>query len=390
MRSLKIWLTGLVLLFGGCLYPAYGQNSFMAPDIYPVFTNVNGITPVALGFVCTTASGTSNPEFSYQDLLRVTPNADPILLNSAGRPASSGSLVSIYLIPGTNYRITLYAAGTGHTCNGVTVGTQIWQRDGIVGSSEVWSQSGLLITTSVASSRVVIDGHVNIGADTADHGPFLDVGASADVIAAPGLALSGVLRVDGRASTASSSQSKAVAEFYGNQTGPTTGDIQGVQGIAVTSNSSGTVTLAIGSLGGASNNGAGIATTLTGSEGTTTIYGAGGGTTAAAFNAVMAGQIGGAAGVYTNGYGLLIGTFGTGYTNKYGVYVTDTAAVNFFGGGIRIPAIAVSALPACAAGLEGSLRPVTDANSATFNAAVATGGSNHINAFCNGTGWVVH
>lgn len=44
----------------------------------------------------------------------------------------------------------------------------------------------------------------------------------------------------------------------------------------------------------------------------------------------------------------------------------------------------------CNAGNEGVLAAVTDANSATFNAALAGGGANHVLAYCNGTGWTVH
>lgn len=44
----------------------------------------------------------------------------------------------------------------------------------------------------------------------------------------------------------------------------------------------------------------------------------------------------------------------------------------------------------CDAAAEGTMFSVTDANSATFNAALAAGGANHIIGYCNGTAWVVH
>ena len=44
----------------------------------------------------------------------------------------------------------------------------------------------------------------------------------------------------------------------------------------------------------------------------------------------------------------------------------------------------------CGATTEGAAAAVTDANSPTFNAALAGSGSNHMIAYCNGTGWVVH
>jgi hypothetical protein len=100
------------------------------PSIYPVFTNVNGVSPVSRGFVCTEASGTSNPLATYLDSLLVTPNANPIQLNNSGRAVSGTTLIPIFLTA-AQYRITLYAAGTGNLCNGEDVGSLIWQRDNV-------------------------------------------------------------------------------------------------------------------------------------------------------------------------------------------------------------------------------------------------------------------
>lgn len=58
-------------------------------------------------------------------------------------------------------------------------------------------------------------------------------------------------------------------------------------------------------------------------------------------------------------------------------------------GGVRTPAIAIASLPTCNAGAEGLSVPVNNSNTATFNATVAAGGSNHIVAYCNATNWVV-
>lgn len=68
----------------------------------------------------------------------------------------------------------------------------------------------------------------------------------------------------------------------------------------------------------------------------------------------------------------------------------DTGYGTFEAASVRIIPISVSALPTCNAGAEGTIVPVTDANSATFNAAVAGGGANRVLAYCNGTGWTVH
>ncbi len=73
--------------------------------------------------------------------------------------------------------------------------------------------------------------------------------------------------------------------------------------------------------------------------------------------------------------------------------VDPTTATWTFNNAVRIPPVTVATLTGairCAGGTEGYLAPVIDANSATFNAALAGGGANHVIGYCNGTGWVVH
>lgn len=48
-----------------------------------------------------------------------------------------------------------------------------------------------------------------------------------------------------------------------------------------------------------------------------------------------------------------------------------------------------SALPVCSADTEGNSIPVTDATLNTFGSTVAGGGTNHVNAYCDGTNWTV-
>lgn len=62
----------------------------------------------------------------------------------------------------------------------------------------------------------------------------------------------------------------------------------------------------------------------------------------------------------------------------------------YIGTSIVLPVVAASALGTCNGGAEGTLKTVSDANSATFNATVAGSGSNHVLAYCNGTNWTVH
>lgn len=112
--------------------PTFAQSGAIAPTLYPVFLNTDGKTPVANGFLCTTASGTDDAQFTYQDDGISTPNQDPVRLNAAGRAVNGSSLVPLYLNPATPiYRFTLYAAGTSNSCNGTPVGAQIMQQDGM-------------------------------------------------------------------------------------------------------------------------------------------------------------------------------------------------------------------------------------------------------------------
>lgn len=110
----------------------FGQNSgWLIVGVPPSFLNASGLA-AASARLCTTTTGTSTSLATYSDaaLGSVLPN--PIVLNSVGIPTTNGTTqTSVYGQPGYSYRITLYANGTGNTCNGTAVGTQIWQRDGI-------------------------------------------------------------------------------------------------------------------------------------------------------------------------------------------------------------------------------------------------------------------
>lgn len=132
-------LTAILVLASGS--SLLGQNTGeLLPPIYPVFTAANGTTPLALGFICTTATGTSTNLATYSEPTNTTANANPILLNSTGRAVSGATLIRIYL-GAASYRITLYAAGTGNTCNGTTVGTQIYQEDGVYNLGQLMTLS---------------------------------------------------------------------------------------------------------------------------------------------------------------------------------------------------------------------------------------------------------
>src|SRR3990167_1361859 len=132
LRSIAaIGLVLLVLLLMASSHELFGQNNgAMMPWAWPAFPNASGSGPAANGFVCTTATGTTTPLATFSEQTLTTANANPITLNAAGRPVSGANEIRIFL-QAESYRITVYAAGTGNTCNGTTVGAQIRQVDNV-------------------------------------------------------------------------------------------------------------------------------------------------------------------------------------------------------------------------------------------------------------------
>lgn len=138
MRALHAMLRAAVFMFAlGFMLLfviaglSYGQGSPL-PSVQNQFFGATGLA-APLGFVCTSVSGASTPLLStFRDVALTTANQNPIRLNAAGRPSFSNAEVSVFLQAAT-YRITLHAAGTGSTCNGVTVGAVLRTADGISG-----------------------------------------------------------------------------------------------------------------------------------------------------------------------------------------------------------------------------------------------------------------
>ena len=56
----------------------------------------------------------------------------------------------------------------------------------------------------------------------------------------------------------------------------------------------------------------------------------------------------------------------------------------------QLNAQAYSTLSACTATAEGTLAAINNSTTATYGAAIAGGGTNHVLAYCNGTAWTVH
>lgn len=118
------------------------QNSgALMPALPPSFLNASGLVAAA-GRLCTTATGTSTPLATYSNAALSSALPNPIVLDSTGRPTTNGSTRASIYLQAASYRITLYSLGTGNTCNGTSVGAQIWQQDNVY-------DVGLLITSGL-------------------------------------------------------------------------------------------------------------------------------------------------------------------------------------------------------------------------------------------------
>lgn len=96
----------------------------LPPSVKTQFFDANG-RPLAGGCVFSFQSGTNTPLATYTDFTGGTPNPNPIVLGSDGRPPND-----IWLL-GQAYRLQLVSAG-GVSC---ASGNQIWVEDGINPSS---------------------------------------------------------------------------------------------------------------------------------------------------------------------------------------------------------------------------------------------------------------
>lgn len=101
-------------------------------------------------------------------------------------------------------------------------------------------------------------------------------------------------------------------------------------------------------------------------------------------------------------YGNNLGSASIGYVASTSSVLTcnagsctglSSAGILFIPKAIRLAPLTYSALTAlvtCDSTVEGVVASVSDSGSATFNALLSGGGSNHVMAYCNGTNWTVH
>lgn len=113
----------ILLLFALAL-SAFAQTATIAPVAKQQFLDATG-APLANGRVCFFNAGTTTPATTYQDSGQVTPNADPIVLDSGGYAPP------IYFAT-QKYKISVYGS-LGADSNCPNAGTLLWSVDNLNG-----------------------------------------------------------------------------------------------------------------------------------------------------------------------------------------------------------------------------------------------------------------
>ncbi|MDB5188975.1 MAG: cell wall surface anchor family protein, partial [Candidatus Nomurabacteria bacterium] len=173
---------------------------------------------------------------------------------------------------------------------------------------------------------------------------------------------------------------------YAEQDVATTGSIQGMEGFAAVAHPSGTVAAAIATIGNVQMNSTATLTSAVSVQagGNTSV--AGTITTWKEFYAAM-GNTGGSA--IGTAYGLYVDTFPSGVTAKYGVYINDATASNYFAGKVGVGVTSPSGLfslggniSAAAWGANGiNFQTAAATYTDTSTAASTTVGLNMVNSF---------
>ena len=109
------------------------------------FLDNNG-DPLSGGLLYTYAAGTSTPAASYTDSGGGTPHANPIVLDSGGRPSSGGSPAEIWVTDTVSYKFVLKTS----------VGVTVWSADNITGavSAQTYTAFIALLASSAGAAQV--------------------------------------------------------------------------------------------------------------------------------------------------------------------------------------------------------------------------------------------
>jgi hypothetical protein len=104
------------------------------------FFDNNGV-PLAGGKLYTYAAGTTTPQITYSSISGSTPNANPIILDSAGRISGSSE---VWLTNGVAYKFVLKTS----------VDVQLWSADNVSGINDFSSLTPIIYNATGTGSNV--------------------------------------------------------------------------------------------------------------------------------------------------------------------------------------------------------------------------------------------
>jgi hypothetical protein len=316
------------------------------------FFDNNG-NPLAGGLIYTYAAGTTTPAATYTSSSGLTANANPIVLDSAGRTPAQ-----IWLTSGLSYKFVL------QTSLGVTIKTD----DNIFASFELAKEIGIAVGLGAGSVAT----NIAVG-DTA-----LDSNTTGSNNTAAGYnALTGNtdgiqnVAVGSQALDANTSGDYNVAVGYDALSAATTVNYNtGIGYRALNATVTGAGNTAVGS---------DALLLTTGSNNTAVGYAAGNSLTTGSNNTVIGYDADVSSATVSNEV-----TIGNSSVTSLRVPgLTLTAGLKWINNGTQT----VAALVAAGTAGAGARAVVTDANATTFHAIVAGGGANVVPVFSDGTNW---
>ena len=240
----------------------------------------------------------------------------------------------------TNPAVKLHVSGgtiASSIDDALTGFVQLWNDNAIIfksgngnGGLRFGSATNLNAANWSEKMRLTDAGRLGIG--NFSPGTLLDVGNATKASIAPSDAA--VMGLQVRTSNATSAFMTG-SMVYAEQTAPSTADICGSIAYTVTSNSSGNVALGIPFSATHMHTGTGTVGEIHGID-TRVISNSSGNITNAIVYYALVGAGASTTGVITNAYGLYVPNFPSQAVNKYGVYVNDATASNYFAGRLGI------------------------------------------------------
>jgi hypothetical protein len=121
------------------------------------FVNGVGSAPLSGGKIYTYSAGTTTPQGTYTTSAGSILNANPIILDAAGRPSNSGNPVEIWLTVGQTYKFVLTDS----------LDNQIASYDNLTGINDA---TGLVVSGITVNGASTLNGAVNISGTLTESG----------------------------------------------------------------------------------------------------------------------------------------------------------------------------------------------------------------------------